>query len=662
MTPDPYKYFRIEAREALDLLSRHAGELREDGAAASVARILRMAHTLKGAARVVRLSGIAQAAHALEELLEPHRDVAGAVAPAALEEVYRILDAIRAQVAALDPASETAARSSAADGEQVVRVELADIERLLEATQQVSVQLSAMRAALDGLQEARVMLARLSERQLVAGVASVLDRTASACAAGMQRARRDLDGARADLGRLRLVEASALAGHLEAAARDAARSLGKQVNVAVLGGATRLDAHVLAALRDALQHAVRNAVVHGLEHGQDRLAAGKPPAGNVTVRFERQGQRIRVSCDDDGRGVDVTAVHAAAVRKGVLAGSAALDTHSALELILEKSLSTSPTVTELAGRGVGVDTIRDVVRRLKGTVTFSSDPGRGMAVMMLVPVSLFSVPVVVARVSGRDVAVPQEAVASVETYGPESLMRSATGRSLLLGGTPVPFVSLASALRWEEPPAAAGRETALIVDVDGVRAAIGVDRAVETTELIVAPLTDAFPPVPLVSGVSFDADGRPELVLDPHALLEAARVERAPAAFAPVTRPAVLVVDDSLTTRMLEASILEAAGYDVALATSGEQGLEMAARRRYAVFIVDIEMPGVDGIEFIERARRDPGLRDVPAILVTSLGSREDRERGLAAGARGYIVKSEFEQERFLRLIAQLAGRGAASR
>jgi two-component system chemotaxis sensor kinase CheA len=185
---------------------------------------------------------------------------------------------------------------------------------------------------------------------------------------------------------------------------------------------------------------------------------------------------------------------------------------------------------------------------------------------------------------------------------------------------------------------------------------VGVERLRGTQNLILRPLPDCTPSDPVVAGASLDAEGHPQLVLDPQGLVE--HVGRAGSALAamPSSRAPILVIDDSLTTRMLEQSILESAGYEVDLATSGEEGLERARQRSYALFLVDVEMPGMDGFSFIERAREDPILRDIPAVLVTSRASPEDRQRGSSAGARAYIVKGEFDQSELLEQIRILVG------
>jgi two-component system, chemotaxis family, sensor kinase CheA len=196
-----------------------------------------------------------------------------------------------------------------------------------------------------------------------------------------------------------------------------------------------------------------------------------------------------------------------------------------------------------------------------------------------------------------------------------------------------------------------------VIAAGGALAAVGVDRLLGTGTVVVRPLPARADVDAVVAGASLDSEGHPQLVLDPDGLVAAARHDRAAASEADVRpRLPLLVVDDSLTTRMLEQSILESAGYEVDLAVSAEQALEKAKTRTYGLFVVDVEMPGMDGFQFVARTRADPALRDTPAILVTSRGAPEDQQRGREAGARAYIVKGEFDQGHLLRIIRELVG------
>jgi two-component system, chemotaxis family, sensor kinase CheA len=467
---------------------------------------------------------------------------------------------------------------------------------------------------------------------------------------------RELTEVREKAERLRLVPAAALFVSLERTARDTAQSLGKSVAFAARGGSIRLDAHVLEGAQQALIQLVRNAVAHGIEPGAERAGAGKDATGHVTVEVLRRGSRVIFRVSDDGRGLDVEAVRRAAARRGAPAPALEkLGAEELFQLLLQGGISTSAGVTELSGRGVGLDVVRAAMAQLRGAVTLQSEPGAGSSFELSLPLSVASVEALVVGVSGRALRLPLDAVRHTARLLPSEISRAPTGASIAYQGEALPFVSLASILGTDAANAHADRPTcAVILEALTGRAALGVDELRGTAHAILRPLPELAPAEPIVAGATFDAEGNPELMLDPESLIAEARRARATSAERAALRLPVLVIDDSLTTRMLEQSILESAGYAVDVATSAEQGLEKARAARYALFLVDVEMPGMDGFSFIEHVRRDPDLRDIPAILVTSRASPADRERGRSVGANGYVVKSEFDQNDLLARIKRL--------
>jgi two-component system chemotaxis sensor kinase CheA len=256
------------------------------------------------------------------------------------------------------------------------------------------------------------------------------------------------------------------------------------------------------------------------------------------------------------------------------------------------------------------------------------------------------------EVDGAVAAIPFDAVRRLIKVASSDISRTLTGASVIHEQTAIPFLPLASAL-YGVQSSAGGSWPVVVVAGAGGLAAIGVDRLRGSERVIVRPLPESTPVRAIVAGASLDAEGNPQLVLDPDGLV--AEAQRGGGDFEPAqARRSVLVIDDSLTTRMLERSILESAGYEVELATSGEEGLECARRGQHALFLVDVEMPGMDGFTFVESIRRDPILHDTPAILVTSRDAPEDRQRGFDAGAQGYVVKSQFDQAQLLTMISEL--------
>jgi two-component system, chemotaxis family, sensor kinase CheA len=316
------------------------------------------------------------------------------------------------------------------------------------------------------------------------------------------------------------------------------------------------------------------------------------------------------------------------------------------------------TVDEVSGRGIGLDVVRETAARLKGEVSVRSETGKGTSLEICVPVSLSSLTALEVDAGGTVAALPLDAVRQTLRVVDRDIVRSAEMDSIVYEGTVIPFLVLAKALH-SKAMASPKRQfwSAVIVEASGGVAAIGVDRLLGTASVVMRSLPTLTAAESVVAGASLDREGHPQLVLDPEGLVAKALLGRAPVVeMTTAKRASVLVIDDSLTTRMLEQSILESAGYEVDVATSGEEGIEKARAKSYGLFLVDVEMPGMDGFEFVSRAQADASLRTVPAILVTSRSAMEDRRRAVQVGARGYIIKGEFDQVYLLRLIREFMG------
>lgn len=683
MAGDPYKYFRVEARELLEQLGQGALDL-EKGVPAgdAFARLLRLAHTLKGAARVVKQPEIAEHAHKLEDVFAALRDSAAAAPREQIDLVLTLLDQVGLRLAALAPDREPAgampARVQSEEAVHVFRPDAEDMEGLIDGVAEAQTHVGALRPRLDEADRIRHLidliddqLARLPRREgVIAGDRPGIEKALSMIEElrgrfgalerdivyGVDQIERELRQVSEAAGRLRLVPAGAIFRFLERAVRDVAQTVNKRVAFQGCGGDVRVDSDVLTTIQGALLQVVRNAVAHGIEPSDhDRRAAGKSPNGHVTVTVSRRGAWVSFACSDDGRGIDFDAVRQTLQRKGLSpTNRQAADTDALLRLLLKGGISTSGTVTDIAGRGIGLDVVREAAERLGGDVTMRTDTGKGTTIELLVPFSIASFPALVVEAAGVAAAVPLDTVRRTLRLTPAEIVESPQGDSILHDGKSIPFVSLLRVLRpTERQTRAALACSAFVVEAGKGAAAFAVDRILGTATVVMRPLPDLAPALPAVVGASLDAGGHPRLVLDSGGLIAEAQRAGHPHHDAAVSR-SILVIDDSLTTRMLEQSILESAGYEVSLASSGEEGLEKARGGAYALFLVDVEMPGMDGFAFIEQVRADPTLRGIPSILVTSRAAAEDRQRGSDVGAQGYIVKSEFDQGALLERIRAL--------
>jgi two-component system chemotaxis sensor kinase CheA len=662
MAKDPYRYFRIEVRDLQEGLQKGILAL-EKGAARTetIALLLRLAHTLKGAARVVKLPHISEIAHALEEKLSPYRDGTAALPADLASSMLGMVDRIGAAVAALSapapqaatPSETPAAPTIVEEPLESVRVNVAEMDTLLDGFAEASSQLAALRRDSQALERATASQSQLSAEELRGRLGGISDRLA----VGLEQLSGEIPLLRDAATQLRLLPAGVMFPALERTARDVSQMLNKKVRFETSGGDARLDAHVLAGLRDALLQLVRNAIAHGIESESQRAAASKPGEGNIRIKVEPRGNRVAFLCSDDGKGIDLDAVRRAALQRGLISESHAenLTLDDAIQLLLKGGVTTSQAATEASGRGIGLDVVRSTVARLKGTVAIQSRPGGGTTVEVCVPISLASLAGLRVEVAGRAVAIPLDAVTRTMHLDEKDLAFADGRASLLSGGESVPYVALSELLAVRGAPAS---RSAVLLRAGNGTAALGIDRLLGTANVVLRPVPATVRAHEHILGASLDVDGNPELVMDPVGIIAAAGLQRAESpAHGETKELPVLVIDDSLTTRMLEQSILESAGFKVELAVSAEEGLVKVRANRFGVVIVDVEMPGMDGFSFVETLQADPDLRALPCILVTSRNAPDDLQRGKRAGAKAYIVKSEFDQDFLVRTIRELTGK-----
>jgi len=710
MVKDPYRYFRIEAAELLQQMARTALDLEKDSAAdageaggAAVMRLLRLAHTLKGAARVVRQVEIADLAHGMEESLAGHRDGGQAVPRELVDRILAAVDAMAGKLAALPqvedastamtaiatPAAPAAAAARSAQSSpagaatdakgasgkehdnagavRLARADIAEVDVVLEGLGEIGNELEALQRIEQTLDKMRALSQQLARQQAQhgsrqSGVAAELLVLAGSAerglAAGLGRVRRELGETRDAAQRLRLVPVTSIFTTLERTARDAAHHTGKLVQFHAGGGDVRIDGAVLDAVQSAMIQLVRNAIAHGIETPPQRRLAGKSETGNVHVEVTRRGYHAYFRCRDDGAGIDLDAV-----RRAVAGGNTvphhlqAMGAHELIGLLLDGGVSTSAAVSEIAGRGIGLNLVRESLLEWNGDMHAETAPGQGTSFELRVPLSLAALQVLTIECGGQVAAVPLDAVRRTLRIARADILHTAGGDSIAHEGGHIPLLALNLGARRD---AAAHALTAVVISNAAGHYAITVDRLLGMEQIVLRPLPALAPADPIVLGLCLDIEGNPRLVLDPEQLRDTRHDAVLHASLQPISPKApkaphpILIVDDSLTTRMLECSILESAGFQVGMAASAEEGLDMAHRNKYSLFLVDVEMPGIDGFEFVARTRADPALCDTPCILVTSRNAPDDLQRGRACGASDYIVKGEFDQMRFLQRVTEL--------
>jgi two-component system chemotaxis sensor kinase CheA len=501
--------------------------------------------------------------------------------------------------------------------------------------------------------------ARALERFPLALVA--LEQQLSAAATGLHEDYRALErvaeALEGRIHRVRMLPFFQATEGLQRALRDLARAQAKSVELTITGAETELDRAILDALRDPLLHLVRNAIDHGIESPAQRRAAGKPERAEIRISASLQGEQVCVTVSDDGRGIDFEAVQAAAHKR--LGDASPAVSEDPKLLIFEPGVSTAAVVSEVSGRGVGLDVVKTQVEALRGSVEVSSELGCGTQFRLLVPLTLTTQRVLFVRAGSEIYALPSSSTRSLRRARPSELTFVGGREVLLLGAAPIPIIVLSELLG--SPPRAEPAPSRVPLVVIGHQEqvlALAVDELLNEQEVVCKPLGKRVGRVPLVSAATVLPTGQLALLLHPAQLLRAALGrqpgQRVALAGAVTTRKRVLLVDDSATTRTLERGILEAAGYEVLIAVDGSGAFALLQEHAVDLVVSDVEMPNMDGFVLTEAIRSSRRFGALPVVLLTSLDSEADRERGMRSGANAYLVKSAFDQTHLLDTIREL--------
>ena len=461
--------------------------------------------------------------------------------------------------------------------------------------------------------------------------------------------------------RTQMVPVSTITDQLHRAVRDLSRAQGKSVRWEARGTDTELDRGVLHQLSDSLVHLVRNAVDHGIELPEERQRAGKHAQATVRLHAMQLGSEVIIAVTDDGRGIDVAGVTYQADRRGI--DTDGMTDEELLGLTFQAGLSTTPFVTDISGRGVGLDVVRTNVESVHGRVEVRSESGAGTEFRIIVPITTAVLRCLLVEAGGQSFALPFHRVLLSKANEP-AVVTHAEGRPVIrVEGHAIPVQVLAETLGLS-----AGRATKgpLVVLTDTTRRyAFQVDRLIGQRDVVIKALNPLLPRLPAVAGASVEPDGSILVVLDPPGLMQRAKQAsrttepKAHIEGSPAKRRSILVVDDALTIRELQRSILERAGFDVRVAVDGKHALSALAEAPSDLVLTDIEMPNMDGFALTEAIRAHPTLANIPVLILSSRTSADDRQRGLDAGADGYIQKSGFDEASLLTAVNRLLGGNA---
>jgi two-component system chemotaxis sensor kinase CheA len=736
--------FKIEAKEHLAALSAGLIALEktadEDKRLDILEAVFREAHSLKGAARAVDITGIESLSHALENVFTKFKGRKILPSPDLFDLLHRAIDVIDRHLLPPGTAGEDslelrvrelvaglgrAVKGSPASAQQAarridhqespilesnaatdtVRISVGKLESLFhQAEEMLTAKLAAHQHAMDlrdiddhlalwekewkkicpilrGLrqtQPGRVfsgadadLLDKLldfidSTHDVVKSLQGKTNRLAKSATGHRHSLEGMVDSLSCDLKDVLMLPCATILEILPKMVRDLARDRGKAAELAISGETVKMDKRVLDELKDPLIHLVRNCIDHGVEKPEDRTRGGKPAGGLINVAVTPlDSSRIEIRVSDDGAGIDAARVADAAVRAGIAERDDANRVgKELLDFIFRSGISTSPMITDISGRGLGLAIVREKVEKLGGIVTVTSEPLIGTTFRMVLPLTLSTYRGVLVGAGKQTFIVPSTGVEKVLRVDRDVIGTVENRETITLDGEAVSFVRLADLLGLPRKAVYAGDGNMIPVFIIGSgasRIAFGADGIFGEQEILVKNLGPQLSRVRNVAGATVLGNGEVAVILHPGDLVKSAvkgavapdRVVNTAAEEKEVAK-SVLIAEDSITARTLLRNILETAGYQVRTAVDGIDALTRLRTEHADLVVSDVDMPRMNGFDLTAKIRADRELADLPVVLVTSLDSREDRERGVEAGANAYIVKSSFDQSNLLEVIRRL--------
>ncbi len=464
---------------------------------------------------------------------------------------------------------------------------------------------------------------------------------------------------------MRMVPMATLLRPLARSVRDIAQELGKKIDYKISGDEIEIDRPILEGLKDPLVHLLRNAIDHGIEIATDRRAKGKSETGCIHIHVTALGNRIILSIQDDGDGISVDRITEVAIKKNILS-AAEIDMMSReekLNVIFRPGFSSKEIITNVSGRGVGLDVVLSRVNEMKGLVKVDTDEGKGTTFTLSFPLTLSTDRGLMVKAGGTCYAIPTSVVTRVMEINASDLVDIQAGKAVMLDSKAIPAFELARLLELKSAQIDTNHLLSIvIITKDWKNIALFVEEIIGEREIVIKRLQSPLISVRNVAGGSLAGNGEVMVVLNPTDLINSAMLHHSTLDITHETAPSentterkrVLIVDDSITTRTLEKNILEAHGYLVTSALDGLQGWEALNQGVFDLVVTDVEMPGLDGFQLAERIKTSEAYSNIPVVIVTSLANETDKRRGIAVGADAYIVKGQFETKVLLDVIHQL--------
>lgn len=676
--------FLKEAQEHLDSLQTNLLVLeKEPGNKPLIHELLRNAHTLKGSARMLGFEDISVIGHKMEDFLKEMEDGERSVDASSTDLLLQGTDAISRMTGALAKGEDSpinlekfiaAFDQGLSTADAILDSHTSETEVLGDT---VRTSVKTLDSLVNLLGELIINKKRFEDKS---EELKTLGRTSGGAVATtrlieFQQALEEdvlylgyiIQELHAEAMALRMLPLRTITEGFVRMVRDLSKAQGKEIDFEIRGEHIGIDRLLLESLKPMFLHMLTNAVDHGIEQPEERVARGKPAKGTIRLTARHEGNNVVIEIRDDGAGMDPKKIKVTALRRGVIDKEEAesLKDEEALYLTLRQGFSTSEIVTDISGRGVGMDVVKMNIEKVKGNLILRSEVGSYTEIQLTLPLTLAVIDALMISCSGEQYAIPLSYVQETLKIRSGDIATVAGKEVLSVRNVTVPLFSLARILGHSEPETniSGGKLAAVILKQRDQIIACTIDKSHGTSEIVVKSLGGQLRKVRHTFGATIMGDGNPALILDVPDIFSSAEGvssgglrKSLQESHTFVSRGNILVVDDSITTRTMEKSILVANGYEVTIAISAEDALEKVRNANFDLIISDVEMPGLNGFELTATLRSIDEYRNTPVIIVSSLSKDEHKRKAIDAGAQAYIVKGAFEQGTLLDTVETLIG------
>ncbi|OGP30118.1 MAG: hypothetical protein A2073_07695 [Deltaproteobacteria bacterium GWC2_42_11] len=649
--------------------------------------VFREAHSLKGAARMLGLADIENISHRIEDIFGAVRKGEISLTPDVAAKIYIALDAVKKlanEAITGAPAGVDAAKidesqipkSKIEDGSfkiETIRVDTKKLDELM--TQVGELNIAKMRIInrpfeIDEIinlwhELKRQQLSGKKSMELFERIGVLLGKLKNDAAEDGSKLEFVSDRLTDEAGAIRLLPLSTIFNLFPRVVRDMAKERSKEVEFIIEGGDVTADKRIIEEMKDPVMHMIRNAIDHGIETPEERQKNGKPRTGAMLLKAYQTTSNIVLEIKDDGRGLDIETIKQTALKKKICSkeGLFAMTPAQIQSLIFISGFSTSSFVTEMSGRGVGLDVVRTNIEKLKGTVQIESTHGKGAVFRVNLPITLATVRVLIAKADKMKYAIPVEHVQTSRFVNQNEIFTIEGKKTVILDKQPVSVARLADLLEIRDAQDARQMThdafPCIFMSIGNEKLGLLIDELLDEQEIVLKPQSLMLKRVRNVSGAAILGTGEVCMILNPQDLIKSVRKKEKPIiAERPVEeakrKKMILLAEDSIVTRAQEKRILEGAGYEVVAAVDGMDAWNKLGAQQFDAVVSDILMPTMDGLTLTAKIRQDKRYKEMPVILVTTLASDEDRKKGLEAGANAYIAKPAFDQQALLETLKRL--------